>query len=64
MNALDGQAYDVVTIAAVANDLPTLKTALDLGCSAKNITSRYDGTALIAAAITAAMKSPARPSGN
>jgi hypothetical protein len=34
----------------VANDLPTLKAALVLGCSAKNITSRYDGTALIAAA--------------
>jgi uncharacterized protein len=49
-NVLDGDRYDIVTIAAVANDLPTLKTALDLGCSAKNITSRYDGTALIAAA--------------
>jgi len=49
-NAFDGDRYDVVTIAAVANDLPTLKTALELGCSARNITSRYDGTALIAAA--------------
>ena len=49
-NALDGDRYDIVTIAAVANDLPTLKTALEVGCSAKNITSRYDGTALIAAA--------------
>jgi hypothetical protein len=49
-NALDGDSYDIVTIAAVANDLPTLTVALELGCSAKNITSRYDGTALIAAA--------------
>ena len=49
-NALEGDRYDIVTIAAVANDLPTLKAALELGCSAKNITSRYDGTALIAAA--------------
>ena len=30
--------------------MPTLKAALELGGSAKNITSRYDGTALIAAA--------------
>ena len=39
-----------MTIAAVANDLPTLEVALEIGCSAKSITSRYDGTALIAAA--------------
>ena len=49
-NALERDRYDIVTIAAVANDLPTLKVALEIGCSAKNITSRYDGTALIAAA--------------
>jgi hypothetical protein len=49
-NALENDRYDIVTIAAVANDIPTLKTALILGGSAKNITSRYDGTALIAAA--------------
>ena len=49
-NALENDRYDIVTIAAVANDIPTLKTALVLGGSAKNITSRYDGTALIAAA--------------
>jgi len=49
-NALENDRYDIVTIAAVANDVPTLKVALELGCSAKNITSRYDGTALIAAA--------------
>jgi uncharacterized protein len=49
-NALENDRYDIVTIASVANDVPTLKVALELGCSAKNITSRYDGTALIAAA--------------
>jgi ankyrin repeat protein len=49
-NALEGDRYDMVTIAAVANDLPTLQLALSLGCRASNVTSRYDGTALIAAA--------------
>jgi ankyrin repeat protein len=49
-NALEGDRYDVVTIAAVANDLPALDAGLALGCSARNVTSRYDGTALIAAA--------------
>jgi uncharacterized protein len=49
-NALERDRYDIVTIAAVADDVPTLKAALELGCSAKNVTSRYDGTALIAAA--------------
>jgi hypothetical protein len=49
-NALENDRYDIVTIAAVANDAPTLKLALELGASAKNVTSRYDGTALIAAA--------------
>jgi len=49
-NALEKDRYDIVTIAAVANDVPTLKVALEIGCSAKNVTSRYDGTALIAAA--------------
>jgi ankyrin repeat protein len=49
-NALDHDRYDIVTIAAVADDVPTLETALDLGASAKNVTSPYDGTALIAAA--------------
>ena len=48
-NALERDRYDIVTIAAVADDLPTLKVALDIGCSARNVTSRYDGTALIAA---------------
>src|SRR5690242_2059304 len=49
-NALDAQRYDIVTIAAVADDVPMLKLALELGCKAGNITSPYDGTALIAAA--------------
>ena len=49
-NALENDFYDIVTIAAVADDLPTLKLALDLGCKPTNVTSRYDGTALIAAA--------------
>lgn len=49
-NALENDRYDIVTIAAVDNDVPTLKLALELGASAKNITSPYDGTALIAAA--------------
>lgn len=49
-NVLERDRYDIVTIAAVANDLPTLKVALELGARAGNVTSRYDGTALIAAA--------------
>ena len=49
-NALDGQRYDVITIASVANDVPMLKLVIEGGASAKNITSPYDGTALIAAA--------------
>ena len=49
-NALEADRYDIVTIAAVANDLPTLQVALELGGNPKNVTSRYDGTALIAAA--------------
>jgi hypothetical protein len=49
-NALEHDRYDMVTIAAVANDVPTLDVALALGASARNVTSRYDGTALIAAA--------------
>jgi len=49
-NALDDQRYDIVTIASVADDVPMLKVSLELGCKATNITSPYDGTALIAAA--------------
>lgn len=50
MNALDYQLYDVVTIAAVANDADMLSAALALGNRPDLITSVYDGTALIAAA--------------
>ncbi|RDV01120.1 ankyrin repeat domain-containing protein [Undibacter mobilis] len=49
-NALDAQAYDIVTIASVADDVAMLKLSLDGGCKATNITSPYHGTALIAAA--------------
>jgi len=49
-DALEHDYYDIVTIAAVADDLETLKLALQLGCSPTNVTSRYRGTALIAAA--------------
>lgn len=49
-NALDDQVYDIVTIASVADDLKMVDLALKLGTSAGNITSPYDGTALIAAA--------------
>jgi len=49
-NALEYDYYDIVTIAAVADDLATMKLALQLGCRPGNVTSRYEGTALIAAA--------------
>ena len=50
LDLLERDRYDAVTIAAVANDAATLRLLLQLGASAKQITSRYDGTALIAAA--------------
>jgi ankyrin repeat protein len=49
-NALDAQRYDIVTIAAVNDDVEMLKLALAGGANAGAITSPYDGTALIAAA--------------
>ncbi len=49
-NALDAQRYDIITIAAVADDLLMLQVALEGGASARNVTSPYEGTALIAAA--------------
>ena len=48
--ALDNDRYDAVTIASVADDEATLRVLLAEGASAKLTTSRYDGTALIAAA--------------
>lgn len=50
LNLLENDRYDGVTIAAVADDEETLSVLLSLGASAKQVTSRYDGTALIAAA--------------
>jgi ankyrin repeat protein len=49
-NRLDVDRYDIITIAAVANDVPMLRIALEGGGNPKAVTSRYDGTALIAAA--------------
>ncbi|HEX2829674.1 MAG TPA: ankyrin repeat domain-containing protein [Burkholderiales bacterium] len=50
LSLLENDRYDAVTIASVANDEETLRLLLSLGASAKLVTSRYDGTALIAAA--------------
>ena len=50
LGLLENDRYDAVTIAAVADDEETLRVLLALGASAKLVTSRYDGTALIAAA--------------
>jgi uncharacterized protein len=50
LNLLENDRYDAVTIASVANDEETLRLLLRLGASAKQVTSRYDGSALIAAA--------------
>ena len=50
INLLDKDRYDGITIASVADDEETLRVLLALGANAKLITSRYDGTALIAAA--------------
>ena len=50
MNALEHGIYDVVTIAAVADDPELVSLAIELGNRPDLITSVYDGTALIAAA--------------
>lgn len=50
INALENDRYDVITIAAVKDDVRMVKLAIELGGNAGAITSRYDGTALIAAA--------------
>jgi ankyrin repeat protein len=49
-NKLEIDRYDIITIASVANDLSMLRIALDGGGNPRAVTSRYDGTALIAAA--------------
>lgn len=50
MNALDAEAYDIVTIAAVLDDPELMSLAIHLGNDPGLTTSRWDGTALIAAA--------------
>ena len=50
LHLLENDRYDCVTIAAVADDEESLRLLLALGASARLVTSRYDGTALIAAA--------------
>ncbi|RQO56517.1 hypothetical protein DBV14_10375 [Variovorax sp. KBW07] len=50
LDLLEDDRYDAVTIASVADDVATLTLLLSLGANAGQTTSRYDGTALIAAA--------------
>ncbi|MBJ2154465.1 ankyrin repeat domain-containing protein [Variovorax sp. IB41] len=50
LDLLEDDRYDAVTIASVADDVTTLTLLLSLGAKAGQTTSRYDGTALIAAA--------------
>ena len=50
INAFDDDRYDVITIAAVADDAEMIRIAEAGGGDPKLVTSRYDGTALIAAA--------------
>ncbi len=50
LNLLDSEAYDVLTISGVLDDLKMVELAIKHGASAKLVTSPYDGTALIAAA--------------
>jgi ankyrin repeat protein len=50
LDALEDDRYDAVTIASVADDPTTLALLLSLGANSGQVTSRYDGTALIAAA--------------
>jgi len=50
INTLENDSYDVITIAAVADDPDMVRLALKIGGNPANVTSRYEGTALIAAA--------------
>jgi ankyrin repeat protein len=50
LDALDNDRYDLLTIAAVLNDLEMVKLAIAAGANTKLVTSPYEGTALIAAA--------------
>lgn len=49
-NAMDHQRYDLITIAAVADDVAMIHLGLEFGADPGAVTSPYDGTALIAAA--------------
>ena len=49
-NVFDADGYDIATIAAVVNDVPTLRVALVVGCSPRNVVGPDGSTALIAAA--------------
>ena len=48
-NRLENDKYDIITIAAVADDAEMVRLAASVGGNAANVTSIYDGTALIAA---------------
>ncbi|KIQ37164.1 ankyrin [Variovorax paradoxus] len=50
IDLLEDDRYDAVTIASVADDAATLALLLSLDARPGQVTSRYDGTALIAAA--------------
>ena len=50
VDAFDADRYDVITIAAVADDPEMLRIAIAGGADTSLVTSIYDGTALIAAA--------------
>lgn len=50
VNALDHQRYDLITIAAVNNDVDMIRLGLEFGADSTTVTSPYAGTALIAAA--------------
>ncbi len=50
VDALDRERYDVLTISGVLNDVEMVKLALATGANAGQVTSPYDGTALIASA--------------
>jgi ankyrin repeat protein len=49
-NAKDLQRFDILTIAAINNDVELLKIALEGGTDPRAIAGNYDGTALISAA--------------
>ena len=50
VNALENSRYDMLTIAAVADDYDMVQLAIRAGADAGLVTSPYDGTALIASA--------------